>query len=1323
MKNKVIRIFSIALALIVGLPSVIMLSGCSVNTNTDSGNSEASLESSYVSFENGFTDEVIKDEKDVIAVVGTVASELGLTEPEKELKMASVSEVNGNKYYRMQQYYEDIPVYGRTVVLGVDGEGRAIGMTANTVALEKVKTTPKATLEKINASISSYCKENFEYEPEDDIVKDADEMSLAIYFDEKNTVLVYVVCVNFKEFLVDASNAKIINAFDTLYEDSVVKCYNADGSESFIGYYNDNDGRYIAYNKEREIRIGNYLKKNSKAENVSYEYLCSDDEYFGNIKNGNTEEKDKGYSEGVTFANIVIPIYDYYKDKFGDTAYGRLVACYNDGYYNGENGLGGRDSLGNGYISLGYKYTETLDIIAHEYTHVVSRNKVNWINVPAWSSQRDESGAINEAYSDIFGELIEAKLKKKAPDWKHNDSRDIKNPHNSNLPAATGEIRFEEFTNTENKKYWGISVGSGTYVDYSHGASTVISHAAYLMWNGIDGKEAAKINEDALAELWYRALLMLQSNATFKQCANAVVLAARQMHQENPEKFTVNMLSCVKEAFSKVGIRIDDSAFTVANGAVIYAIERDGSKKYDNYHILIEAVDLKTRTTNTVAQADITDENGYTINLPDGKYVVTVTDNAENGSEYKYKKTIDVKDILSKASSIRQNTQPIEQKVYIYTDFKAKIPATDFSIQEEMIITLGELSVIKPVITPADADGYRIKWSSSNESVATVAPNGEAGIVTALSKGTSVITAEMTSGGKTIIKTTNLRVASKARDTVLVLDVSGSMAGTPLSEMKKSAIQFCNDLLEDEYNNRVGIVFYDDELYEVGMSDDLDYLVREIQAIGTGGTTNMTAALEAADVMLSKNSKALNSVKNVVIMADGIPNEGERSNSGSLPSGSYSSYTSSVEYANAVIDKTENMKSKYNVYSLGFFHGLSGISKDFATALMRELTNKSDGYYQVDKAEDLQFAFGDISEEISYGSRIVINIACPVAVKVSYGNEKLSSLNTDYCDVTSFGSLQLLGENKDIKVVSLDSDKIYKVELVGTGEGQMDYSICYFNEQEQLTDSRSFEAVPITATTLIKTDTDNSSGKNICLDIDEDGDGEIDYTWGAAANQKGVITYRKAPVETEPETVAPVDEPPTEPETNSSSVTLIIVLICVLALAVIGGIAAVIAGTSSKNKSENEFKSSQKSGFTVPEKLESDAVTCPVCGKSHAKNTPCDCEKREVESATTKLSGSIKLTSGSMKGFCVPIKDGEQLYIGKDARFANVVLSSDYKKVSRVHCSVVYNAKNASYYVIDSSSNGTYYKNGVRFVKGKRTAVKANSTIMLADADCTVLLG
>ncbi|MCM1091615.1 MAG: Ig-like domain-containing protein [Butyrivibrio sp.] len=138
---------------------------------------------------------------------------------------------------------------------------------------------------------------------------------------------------------------------------------------------------------------------------------------------------------------------------------------------------------------------------------------------------------------------------------------------------------------------------------------------------------------------------------------------------------------------------------------------------------------------------------------------------------------------------------------------------------------------------------------------------------------------------------------------------------------------------------------------------------------------------------------------------------------------------------------------------------------------------------------------GDEPEPKAY---TVIRIACPVDVTMSNGAETLCSDANSLSVESSFGRLDIIGENDEIKMLCVDSGDM-DVTLNGTGTGVMDYTIRFYDSNENLMEERVFEDVPITEDTLIYTNITES--QNTVLEIDQDGDGTIDATWTAAENE------------------------------------------------------------------------------------------------------------------------------------------------------------------------------------------------------------------------------
>ena len=638
----------------------------------------------------------------------------------------------------------------------------------------------------------------------------------------------------------------------------------------------------------------------------------------------------------------------------------------------------------------------------------------------------------------------------------------------------------------------------------------------------------------------------------------------------------------------------------------------------------------------------------------------------------------------------------------------------DFIIETHKVITIGEIDVIEAEFSPAGASSANIVWTSSDTSVATVSAEGAAGIVTAKSRGTTTITAMLNlPGGRAIARSTELRVTSKGRDSILVLDVSGSMNGRPIEEMKKAAIKFCSDLLVDENNNRVGLVCYDSNIYTFDLTDDLEALIREINYLSSGSATNMEGGLAEAKRMMDSKG-ASGAIRNIVLLTDGCPNEGATSASGSFRSatGGFFDYYG-YEYFNAVVDTAEAIKASYNLYSLGFFHALYGLEKDDAIELMRKIAKPDTAdktyFYTVDNAEDLGFIFGDIGDTINLGSRITINIACPVDVDVTYKGEMLSSARSKYNDTASFGTLQLIGKNKDIKVLTLDYDKVYDVALQGTGDGLMDYSIYYIDENESIVDYRRFYEVPVTEQTKMYMSTDNSVGANVDLKIDMSGDGGLEEVMSAGKNTEILYT---------PGIIIGYD-PSSGMNSNASTAIAITVVLAIILTAVII-IVAVHSANSKKQRQPSAYMRSgqSRSRGPYPYYPEQD-YTSRATQAQFAADTPASLR---AGAQAYGQGGSISILSGPYKGMTIPIKDGEVLNFGKDPKMTHVVFSDDYTLVSRLHCIVSYSAQSEEFYVTDCSSNGTFRSNRIRLEKGKRIPIEPGTVIFLADEQCSVLL-
>ena len=207
---------------------------------------------------------------------------------------------------------------------------------------------------------------------------------------------------------------------------------------------------------------------------------------------------------------------------------------------------------------------------------------------------------------------------------------------------------------------------------------------------------------------------------------------------------------------------------------------------------------------------------------------------------------------------------------------------------------------------------------------------------------------------------TEASAAGADRYTVLVLDTSGSMSGTPMQREREAAEKFCTDMLSAEGNNYVALVTLNSYSSTVmTFSDDLDAVKTKITQLYASGGTNVNDALLTADSLLS--SVPSNCIRNVVLCSDGLPQSGSYSYTGVYDSDCGYSY---YQYANTAYATAETMKQKYNIYTLGFFHSLYGSDLEFGRRFMSDLASSADNYYDVTDPENLVFTFGTIAGDV-----------------------------------------------------------------------------------------------------------------------------------------------------------------------------------------------------------------------------------------------------------------------------------------------------------------------------------------------------------------------
>ncbi|OYD56812.1 flagellar biosynthesis protein FlgM [Fictibacillus aquaticus] len=474
------------------------------------------------------------DSTDAVLFVEQQKDKLSLINPEKNLKVKKKeTDELGMTHVKLQQTKNGIPVENSELIVHYDKEGAVQtinGYYNNELAAKEIDTAPVVSagkaLDAAKRSVSA--PEIFEYEPKTDLV---------IYQDQ----LAYKVNLNFLGELpgnwfvfINAKTGEIVDQYNGLMHADEYKASKGSG----IGVKGDHRVLNIAHKNDKDTKGGTefylYDKSHENTEGLlTYDFKnqwrSSTVRLPGELFKSNDASFKSDYERaGVDAHYNSKKVYDYYMNEHGRNSIdGKGMAIistvhygenYNNAFWNGQQMTYG-DGDGKFMISL----SAGLDVAAHEMTHGVTTNTSNL-------QYRFESGALNEAFSDIFGALIDDN------DWEVGE--DIMGAD----AVATGRDALRSLSNPRrfpvNAAYTPYGDGNGKYPQHMdefyhlplnldnggvHINSSIINHAAYL--TGIE------IGREKLGKIYYRALTVyLTPTSTFSDARKALLQSAADLY-------------------------------------------------------------------------------------------------------------------------------------------------------------------------------------------------------------------------------------------------------------------------------------------------------------------------------------------------------------------------------------------------------------------------------------------------------------------------------------------------------------------------------------------------------------------------------------------------------------------------------------------------------------------------------------------------------------------------------------------------------------------------------------------------------------------------
>ncbi|KEI78404.1 peptidase M4 [Clostridium botulinum A2 117] len=298
------------------------------------------------------------------------------------------------------------------------------------------------------------------------------------------------------------------------------------------------DGKYYLKNSNKNIYV---YDLNNKYINTFTTPKSSILKASKLVENNSNEFIDDKHIIAVDAYINLEKTYDYYKNKFNRNSIDNKGMNVEAFIHHGEKYAGAEWSENLGSMLLGdgdgrnsSHMSKALDVVGHEFSHGVTRKESNL-------KYENESGALNESFSDIMGIAIKGKNFKLGedcwtPDIEGDAIRDMQDPSKGYQPAHMKDYRSMDIRYDNG----GVHVNSG-----------IINHAAYLIADGIE-KLGVENSKDIMAKLFYTANCYEWDETTnFSKCRNDLIKVTKDLYGENSKYVQI-----VENAFDKVGITV-----------------------------------------------------------------------------------------------------------------------------------------------------------------------------------------------------------------------------------------------------------------------------------------------------------------------------------------------------------------------------------------------------------------------------------------------------------------------------------------------------------------------------------------------------------------------------------------------------------------------------------------------------------------------------------------------------------------------------------------------------------------------------------------------
>lgn len=509
---------------------------------------------------------------------------LKLKDPHTDLVLKkSWSDHQGANHYKYQQMVGNIPVFGKQLMVHVDSSntvyllnGRFEPTPQDLQAIPEI--TPTQALESVKLDLNIF-----------DLSADSVEL---VFFTHTNGAMVLTyklrVAPTLAEawvYFVNTTDAKIVHRMTDI-RNEVVRSGGFDLNaiyQMFNSWYQDNTYYLVDPTlPSTDIPVDPLYSIKSPGNT----YIFSANHGTSILYHLNSSLRDSGWdAAGVSAMAHINATHAYYKnmlDRNGlDDSNKNYMAVVHYGYnyanafWNGKYIVFG-DGDGRTLSNL----AGALDIAAHELQHGITQFTADLV-------YENQSGALNEAYSDLFAAMVDD------DDWTIGEECTLAYPgylRNLGDPALglkalpTTMSAYKNLPNTQAGDWGGV-----------HTNMSIASHAGYLMAEGLRVKGiGTSIGREKTARIWYRALTTyLTAYSQFNDARMATIQSAEDLYGAGTtEVAAVQAAWDAVEVYGNEGPSpTPESGETVAGDDLmlyLYPIDQTHDKPYDpseHYHL------------------------------------------------------------------------------------------------------------------------------------------------------------------------------------------------------------------------------------------------------------------------------------------------------------------------------------------------------------------------------------------------------------------------------------------------------------------------------------------------------------------------------------------------------------------------------------------------------------------------------------------------------------------------------------------------------------------------------------------------------------------